>query len=212
MTLPPVANPLSWQAWGGSYSSVVLLTFAGLPFAVLVACALARHRRSLWASPSLAWRASLADVAIVYGTVPFVWLTMLPRPHVELDSGGVSLVPLRDLATMPAIQVVGNLVGLAALGFFAPVRFATLASLPRTLVVAVTASCLIETTQYVLPLGRVASVDDVLLNTAGAGVAALVSLPWWRERAAGTRRRERPTGQAADSSASSARLASSPPR
>jgi glycopeptide antibiotics resistance protein len=44
--------------------------------------------------------------------------------------------------------------------------------------VAAAGSVLIETLQYVLPLARVASVDDVLLNSAGAGLAALASRSW----------------------------------
>jgi glycopeptide antibiotics resistance protein len=106
--------------------------------------------------------------------------------------GVVSLVPLRDLVAVLAadpvtatVQVVGNLLVFAALGFFAPLRFAALASLPRILALGAGCSLLIEITQYVARLDRVSSVDDVLLNTAGAGLAALASRPWWR-RPAGT--------------------------
>ena len=82
-----------------------------------------------------------------------------------------------------AVQIVGNLLVLAALGFFAPMRFAALASAPRILALAAACSILVETLQYVLDLGRVSSVDDVLLNTAGAGLAALASRHWWRDAA-----------------------------
>ena len=41
--------------------------------------------------------------------------------------------------------------------------------------VAAAGSVLVETMQYALALGRVSSVDDVLLNTAGAALAALAS-------------------------------------
>jgi glycopeptide antibiotics resistance protein len=78
------------------------------------------------------------------------------------------------------LGIVGNLLVLAALGFFAPMRFAALASLPRILVLAASCSVLIETAQYALQLDRVSSVDDVLLNAAGAVLAALASRPWWR--------------------------------
>jgi glycopeptide antibiotics resistance protein len=97
-------------------------------------------------------------------------------------------VPLRDLATMDSFQVTGNLLLLSALGFLAPVRFVTLASLPRVVALAASCSALIETAQYVLRLDRVSSVDDVLLNTAGAGLAALASRPWWRMRSTCTPR------------------------
>jgi glycopeptide antibiotics resistance protein len=97
------------------------------------------------------------------------------------DEGGavVSLVPLRDLATMDTGQVVGNLLVFAALGCFAPLRFRALASVPRILALGAACSVLVETAQYVLRLDRVSSVDDVLLNATGAALAALASRPWW---------------------------------
>jgi glycopeptide antibiotics resistance protein len=51
---------------------------------------------------------------------------------------------------------------------------------PRILALAAGCSILVETAQYVLRLDRVSSVDDVLLNAAGAGLAALASRRWWR--------------------------------
>jgi glycopeptide antibiotics resistance protein len=48
------------------------------------------------------------------------------------------------------------------------------------LALAAGCSVLIETAQYVLQLDRVSSVDDVLLNAAGAVPAALASRRWWR--------------------------------
>ncbi|PSK67049.1 hypothetical protein B0E53_00954 [Micromonospora sp. MH33] len=69
---------------------------------------------------------SLAEVGIVYGTVPWVWMIMLPGDRAGAVPGRVSLVPLRDLLTIAAAgpltatgQVVGNLLVFAALGFFA---------------------------------------------------------------------------------------------
>ena len=40
----------------------------------------------------------------------------------------------------------------------------------------------VEVFQFVLGLGRVASVDDILLNTLGALVASVASVAWWRSR------------------------------
>jgi glycopeptide antibiotics resistance protein len=37
----------------------------------------------------------------------------------------------------------------------------------------------VEVLQYVLDLGRVSSVDDVLVNAVGAVLAALCSRRWW---------------------------------
>jgi hypothetical protein len=164
--------------WHGCYDTengVVFMMLAGLPVAALVVWALAHHRRG-----ASAWRMSLAEVGMVWGTVPMVWLTLMPGAGAGLGPGRVSLVPLRDLATMGPIGIGGNLLIFAALGFFAPMRFAALASLPRILGLGAGCSVLVETAQYVFPLGRVSSVDDVLVNATGAVLAALVSRPWWR--------------------------------
>jgi glycopeptide antibiotics resistance protein len=167
-----------WHDWFETFTGVVALTVVALPVAVLAVLALAWWRRS--------WRTALADVGIVYGTLFPVWITLLPGgPGTE--PARVSLVPFRDLSAIIAhgpasatVQIVGNLMVLAALGLFAPVRFPALASVPRILALAAVCSTLIETAQYVFQLDRVSSVDDVLLNTAGAGLAALASRHWWR--------------------------------
>ncbi|MGP4087489.1 VanZ family protein [Streptomyces sp. KR55] len=182
----PLRRPV-WHVWVGTFNGVALITVAALPLAALAVWALARRRSAAGTTP--AWRMSLAEVGIVYGTVPWVWIIMLPG-----DEAGavVSLVPLRDLLAMATGQVVGNLLVFAALGFFAPLRFAALASVPRILALAAGCSVLLEAAQYVLRLDRVSSVDDVLLNTAGAGLAALASRRWWRAEAGASSDRPRP--------------------
>ncbi|MEO6088744.1 MAG: VanZ family protein, partial [Umezawaea sp.] len=170
--------------WHGCYDTengVVLMTLVGLPLAGLVVWALAHRRRA--AGVRWAWRKSLAEVGMVYGTVPMVWMTMSPGEGAGIVPGRVSLVPLRDLVTMGPLGIFVNLLILAALGFFAPIRFAALASVPRVLALGACCSALIETAQYVFQLDRVSSVDDVLLNAAGAALAALASRRWWRTRA-----------------------------
>jgi len=169
-----------WHGWVGTFTGVALVTVAVLPLAALAVWALARRRSVTGTTPAWAWRTSLAEVGIVYGTVPWVWMIMLPGGQAGAAPGRVSLVPLRDLFTMSTGQIVGNLLVFAALGFLAPLRFAALASVPRILVLAAGCSVLVETAQYVLRLDRVSSVDDVLLNAAGAGLAALVARRWWR--------------------------------
>ena len=170
-----------WRGCADTENGVVFLMLAGLPLAVLVAGALAYRR---WvAGATSAWRRSLAEVGMVYGTVPFVWMTMMPGPGAGVVPGRVSLVPLRDLATMGPLGIGGNLLIFAALGFFAPIRFAALASLPRILVLGACCSALVETAQYVFRLDRVSSVDDVLVNATGAVLAALASRHWWRTTA-----------------------------
>jgi hypothetical protein len=175
-----------WHRWVGTFTGVVLLTVAVLPVVALVVWALARRRRVTGTPAIVAWRMSLAEVGMVFGTVPWVWMILLPGHRAASVPRRVSLVPLRDLLTVLAGnpvtatgQVVGNLLVFAALGFFAPLRVAALASLPRILAFAAGCSVLVEAAQYVLRLDRVSSVDDVLLNAAGAGLAALASRRWW---------------------------------
>jgi hypothetical protein len=167
---------LGWHGLLTTYSGVVLVTVAVLPLAVQAVWSLVRSRIARGSTPSSAWRRSIAEVGIVYGTVPGVWLTMLPGLRAGEVTGAVSLVPLRDLETMSTFQVVGNLLIFAALGLLAPLRFPALASVPRVTALAAAGSALIETAQYVLRLDRVSSVDDILLNAAGAGLASIVSL------------------------------------
>ncbi|MEV5841608.1 VanZ family protein [Streptomyces sp. NPDC051985] len=170
-----------WHGCFDTFNGVVLMTLATLPLAVLVAWALAHRRRA--AGVPWAWRTSLAEVGMVHGTVPFLWLTMMPGEGAGTAPARVSLVPLRDLVTMGALGIVGNLLVFASLGFFAPVRWAAMASLPRVLALGAGCSVLVETAQYVLRLDRVSSVDDVLVNTVGAVLAGLASRRWWRSAA-----------------------------
>jgi glycopeptide antibiotics resistance protein len=179
-----------WHGCFDTFNGVVLMTLVTLPLAALVAWVLA-YRRSA-AGVTSAWRMSLAEVGMVHGTVPFIWLTMMPGAGAGTVPERVSLVPLRDLVTMGSLGIVGNLLVFAALGFFAPIRFAALASLPRILALGAGCSVLVETAQYVLRLDRVSSVDDVLVNAAGAVLAALASRRWWRTTAEAPSDRPRP--------------------
>jgi hypothetical protein len=170
-----------WHGCFDTENGVLLMTLVGLPLAGLVVWVLARRRRA--AGVASAWRLSLAEVGMVYGTVPFVWMTLMPGSGAGIVPARVSLVPLRDLVTMGPLGIAGNLMVFAALGFFAPMRFAALASVPRILALGAGCSVVVETAQYVLRLDRVSSIDDVLVNAAGAVLAALASRRWWRTTA-----------------------------
>ncbi|MFD7025166.1 VanZ family protein [Promicromonospora sukumoe] len=170
-------------------------------FAAAVAIRLLVRVRRLRGVPhARAWRHSVAEVGMVAGTLPWIWMILTPVP----GEGGLSLVPFRDLAAQlsgpvpaAAVQVGGNLLVLAALGFFLPVRFRlvpgsdgraaagprTVAVLARVAVVLLGVAVTGEVLQHVLGLGRVASVDDVLVNVVGGLLAALCSRRWWADRA-----------------------------
>ncbi|MDD9380823.1 VanZ family protein [Streptomyces sp. ZAF1911] len=172
-----------WHGCLDTFNGVVLMTLVAVPLSLLVAWALARRRRAAGVGGASAWRLSLAEVGMVHGTVPWVWMTMMPGSGAGIVPGRYSLVPIRDLLTMGPLGIGGNLLVFAALGFFAPMRWAALASVPRVLALGAGCSVLVETAQYVLQLDRVSSVDDVLVNATGAALAALASRRWWRTTA-----------------------------
>ncbi|MFD0140941.1 MULTISPECIES: VanZ family protein [unclassified Streptomyces] len=186
-----------WHGCFDTFNGVVLMTLVTVPLSVLVAWALARRRRA--AGVTGAWRTSLAEVGMVHGTVPFVWLILMPGAGAGVVPGRVSLVPLRDLVTMGPLGITGNLLVFASLGFFAPVRYAAVAFVPRILALGAGCSVLVETAQYVLRLDRVSSVDDVLVNATGAVLAGLASRRWWRTKAQAPSDRPRPVPAAAGS-------------
>ncbi len=181
MMSAPACMAGRWHGCYDTFNGPLLVMLVGLPLAALVVWALAHHRRA--AGGTSGWRISLAEVGMVYGTVPMVWLTLQPGPGAGIVPGRLSLIPLRDLVTMGPVGIGGNLLIFAALGFFAPIRFAALASVPRILALGAGCSALVEIAEYVFRLDRVSSVDDVLVNAAGAVLAGLASRRWWRTTA-----------------------------
>ncbi len=156
--------------WGG----VILTALAALPVAGLAAWAMAVWRRN--------WRGPLLEVAMLIGTAPWLWMILRPNG----TGHGVTLVPLSDLADLRTAglatvieQLGGNLLVFAALGFCLPMRWTFFARISRIAAVAIAASSTVEVLQYALDIGRHSSGDDVLLNTAGAVLAALCSRRWW---------------------------------
>src|SRR4051812_44345269 len=138
-----------WARWGG----VLLASAAGLPVALAVAGGLAlgyrrRGRPGRWA---------VAEVLLVAGSLPWLWMILTPDPA---GARRLNLVPLRDLRTLAprdvVVQVGGNLLVFAALGALLPVRWR--AGTGRVALVAALASVTVEILQYALDLGRVSSV------------------------------------------------------
>lgn len=131
-------------------------------------------------------RATIAEIGTVVFTAPWIGLIMAPTG----GEGGLMLRPFHDLLDVlrgpdTIVQVLGNLVALSGIGFWLPIRFRL--APPRWVPVVVlliggVVSVGLETIQYLLPTGRVASVDDVMVNAAGAALASLLSKPWWASR------------------------------
>jgi glycopeptide antibiotics resistance protein len=133
--------------------------------------------------PARPRRYRLAEAAMIAGTLP--WLYLILRTGTRPRT--IYWLPLSDLRDQFRIglafaveQIGGNLLVFAAFGAAAPVRWRLRP--PAVLLIAATASALLEVTQLALANGRVTSVDDVLVNAVGAGLAALVTRRWWRVR------------------------------
>ncbi len=171
------------------FAPVLLGVAFALPCAVAVVVGLARHRLARGSAARQAWIRSLAEVGLVVGTAP--WLIMGLWP-IELspDVQRWRLVPLGDIATQLAgppgyafVQITANLLVFFSLGACAPVRFAALARPVRLLLVGAAASLVLEVCQQVFGVGRVFSVDDILLNGLGCLLGGLLTRPWWAKEA-----------------------------
>jgi hypothetical protein len=170
---------------------VVVVSVLAVPLAFAAARRLESRRRARGLPAGAARRQALAEVGIVAGTVPWLWMILTPLPA-RREVNPVPLVDLIDQLTGSAavalVQVVGNLLVFAAFGALAPVRWRVEPWV--VIALAAAASVTVEILQYGLDLGRVSSVDDVLLNAAGAGLAALASRRWWASRESESHRRE----------------------
>jgi hypothetical protein len=169
-----------WARWGH------VLVACGVAVPLLVALTALRAR-------SIGRRFAVAEVGAVAGTLPWLWMTLTPLPQ----PGAVHPVPSQEVSgylSVPLdeaiVQVGGNLAVFAAFGAFAPLRWrlgrTTGAVLGVVAGLAATGSIIVETLQWALDLGRVSSADDVVLNTLGAVLAALVTAGL-RDQAAGIR-------------------------
>jgi hypothetical protein len=164
--------PGGYLRWLPVVATAVVLLVAGLAGARrLIAC---QRRRGLPAD--LAARRALATTVMAVWTLP--WLVLVLTP---LDAPReIRPVPLRDLVEILAdrpltafFQIAGNLLVFAAVGFGLGLGWRV--RVAYVVAVAAGMSIAVEALQYALALGRVSSIDDVLLNATGAGLAALVA-------------------------------------
>lgn len=168
-------------------TSTVFVSIALVPLGLVIAWALATWRMRSGVPRGTAWRFSVAEVGAVFGTLPWLFLVLTPRG----GDGGVQLVPFADLIDLASAdprtiveQLVGNMLLFFLAGVFVPLRFRV--GLLAVFLGGAVGAALVEIAQFAFGTGRVASVDDVLLNALGALLGALASRRWWR----GSRRRE----------------------
>jgi glycopeptide antibiotics resistance protein len=131
-----------------------------------------------------AWQRSWAEFGIVFGTLPWTWMGFASAGE---GVRGVILIPVLDLVQQVRFngefafyEITSNLMFMLPFGALAPLRWPSMASLARVTLVAAAYSGAIEFLQYALGLGRVSSVDDVLVNAVGALLGAGLTMRWWR--------------------------------
>ncbi|WP_253808775.1 VanZ family protein [Nocardia amikacinitolerans] len=163
-----------WEAWG----HVLTVWACAAPAVLAVIWWTARWRARRGQDRNIALRYTVAEVGLLAGTLPWIWMILTPVG----GGGAISAVPLRDLvATLtdsPSsafVQIGANTLLFVPLGFFLPLRLPRFAGALRMTLVGATVSAALEISQYVFDLGRVSSVDDVLMNAAGAGLGALLA-------------------------------------
>ncbi|MFE6864784.1 VanZ family protein [Nocardia sp. NPDC057668] len=174
-----------WELWGG-----VLIGWAILaPVAGGIGWGVFQWRTRRGVARERARRWGWAEVGIVVGTLPWVWMILTP-----LDGGerGVNWVPLVDLAQTVSegsfnsfVQVSANLAVFVPLGLLLPLRFPWFSGVGRMFATGAALSLGLEIAQYALDLGRYSSVDDVLMNAAGAGIGAALARLHESRRVAG---------------------------
>jgi hypothetical protein len=128
------------------------------------------------------------DALLVYSALFVGYLVFSPQPESPLR---VRLEPGDDLWTalgaapgdpLPWVQLVGNLALLLPLGVLVPLRVPWFDAFGKIAIGGVLTACTIEMIQFLLISGRVASTDDVVLNSMGVLIGGLiVRAPWQRQ-------------------------------
>lgn len=127
-------------------------------------------RRSFYLALVLAYLVIVGAITLTPGAEPsrptLGWVPGLQIWHIlTSDHGGVYF----DLG-----QVVGNIALFVPLGWLLPMTWPGLRSLKSILAVAALCSAGIEMSQLLVISGRSPTIDDVILNTLGALVGAIM--------------------------------------
>ncbi len=170
-----------WDRW----HLVIEATGVAILVAAVLTVGLSRWRVRRGMSAEQAWRRSLAETGIVVGTLPWTWMALTPMD----GQAHIAMTPLVDLAnqlTGPPgeafYQIVANLAFLLPFGALLPLRWSRLGNLWFIGLIAAGYSAAIEVLQFLLDLGRVSSIDDVLINAVGAVIGAALTRRRWSPR------------------------------
>ena len=121
---------------------------------------------------------SALDVAIAWTVVAMLVVAFYGYGEAAASGDRVQLVPLQeffgDQPTAISWLLFGNVLLYVPIGLFVALRVPRWSVLQIT-IGAAAASLLVEIAQFIADDGRVASVDDVLLNTLGGLIGALIA-------------------------------------
>jgi hypothetical protein len=167
------------------FGELVPAAIVALPLALLSWWGLSRRRRRRTTEPA-ARRSAALDVAIVLSALPVLYLVLIPVPNPGHDlvslRPGAQILELIDPVTSSQTllwQLIGNVLLLAPLAALVPLRVRRLRSLARVTAAALLTSTSIEFVQWLMETGRVSATDDVILNTLGGTLGALLTRHWW---------------------------------
>ncbi|MEH7413620.1 VanZ family protein [Priestia megaterium] len=119
------------------------------------------------------------NVLFLVSILFIIRLTMFSESSLGIGEGkgGINLVPfytMRDLLFHHSfsdfiLNNIGNIILFLPFGFFLPIKFRGIDNLPKSFLVGMFFSVLIEIVQLFMP-NRWTDIDDVLLNTLGTGI------------------------------------------
>ena len=155
------------------------------PSAVLVAAlsGTVRSNRLRSVSPL---RDPLIDALLVFAVLLTGFLVFYPQPEIpdqvkmEVGDDLYTALTAGSGNSEPWVQLAGNLVLLVPVAVLVPLRVRWFDGLGKIVIGGLLTALVIETVQFFAIPGRVASTDDVVLNTLGATLGGLlVCTPWW---------------------------------
>jgi hypothetical protein len=162
---------------------LIPVTILAPPCALIFWVALATWRRRRQPAPAAVFTAAL-DTALLL--VTGLVAALVSAPVAGLHTSTLHLLPGQDITGLIDDRgsgafwlITGNLMLLCPLGALCPLRIPPLRPISRLALAALAVSITIEIVQYLIHSGRVASTDDVLLNTLGATASAGLAHSLW---------------------------------
>ncbi|MET9483285.1 VanZ family protein [Streptomyces sp. NPDC006638] len=166
-----------------------MAVFIGVPACLVIAWVFHRWR-GVGEPKNKGARNALLNGLILASVLPFLYVTL---SHGYGTRKAVVLVPFKEIfvsfsssqvafSDVTLLNLGGNAALLSLFGALIPMRSKRFAGTGRVAALAGLLSVSIEIAQYLLSVGRISSVDDVLLNTGGAVVGALLTRRWWRPK------------------------------